>query len=66
MMKKAPREGTDQYKVLLELQNTPCQDFDLSPVKMMIGQKNKIAHTIIENRQTWPQEVQLQKELSTK
>lgn len=41
MMKKALSDGTDQYQALLELRNTPRQDFDLSPAQMMFGRQTR-------------------------
>ena len=41
MMRKALRDGTDQYEALLELRNTPRQDTGLSPAKMMFGRNTR-------------------------
>ena len=41
MMRKALSDGTDQYQALLELRNTPRQDFDLSPAQMMLGRRTR-------------------------
>ena len=41
MMRKALSDGTDQYQALLELRNTPRQDYDLSPTQMMLGRRTR-------------------------
>ena len=41
MMRKALRDGTDQYAALLELRNTPRQDTGTSPAEMMFGRNTR-------------------------
>ena len=41
MLRKALSDGTDQYQAVLELCNTPRQDFDLSPAQMMLGRRTR-------------------------
>ena len=41
MIKKALKDGRDQYEALLELRNTPRQDTGLSPNQMMFGRNTR-------------------------
>ena len=43
---KALRDGTDQYKALLELRNRPCQDTGIRPAEMMFSKKYPITTTV--------------------
>ena len=41
LIKKALKDGRDQYEALLELRNTPRQDTGLSPNQMMFGRNTR-------------------------
>ena len=61
LLKKAKEDNTDQYEAILELRNTPRQDYGLSPAELVFGNSTRsIIPQFIKHKQV-PHEVMRKK-----